>query len=391
MKFNNDTYNKIINIKNSKYDDDKNNDDKNNDFSIIEKFNLLSNYYPKKLDEFIIDNYMIELLKTLIKIHDLNILLIGDTGTGKSRLIEIILNEYYGDNNLDLMIKRENILFINNLKEQNIHNFRQLLKIFCQTSFSYTNIKSQKIKKTVVIDDLDLLNIQNQQIIRHYIDKYSNKVNFLCTCSNIQNVLDNIQSRTMIFQLSYLNNDILYKFLTDICYKLNIKLDDECKRFILKSSNNSIKLLLKFMHKIIYLTNNDSISLNLIKTICNNISYDYFDKFFLYIKSNNINDDINDDNDEDDNDDDDKIDIKNNNLINKASSILLTIYNNGYSVIDILENMFYYIKNTTILDNDEKFIVMNYITKYINIFHSLHENEFELVLLTNELLNILQK
>ena len=80
--------------------------------------------------------------------------------------------------------------------------------------------------------------------------------------------------------------------------------------------------------------------------------------------------------------------IKNNN-IKEAIRLIYEIYDKGYSVMDILDNYFIFIKNTTILNEDEKYKIIPFICKYISIFHNIHEDEIELALFTNNLVKIL--
>ena len=81
---------------------------------------FLKKYQPKKYNEFVIDEAYIQLLKTLIDMNNLNILLIGDSGTGKTSLIEATIREYY---QLD-KIPKNNVLYINSLQEQGISYYR---------------------------------------------------------------------------------------------------------------------------------------------------------------------------------------------------------------------------------------------------------------------------
>ena len=57
--------------------------------------------------------------------------------------------------------------------------------------------------------------------------------------------------------------------------------------------------------------------------------------------------------------------------------------------MDILDSYFTFIKITHILDEDIKYKIIKLILKYIALFHTLHENEIELALFTNELLKLL--
>ena len=88
------------------------------------------------------------------------------------------------------------MLYINSLKEQGIQYYRNEVKTFCQTASSVNGKK-----KFIVLDDIDLINDQSQQVFRNCIDKYSHNVHFLSSCSNIQKVIDSIQSRCTIVKI----------------------------------------------------------------------------------------------------------------------------------------------------------------------------------------------
>ena len=83
---------------------------------------------------FIIDNNVIDLLDTLINTNELILLFIGSEGCGKTSLINATINEYYGEDKPDL----NDILYINNLKEQGIQYYRTELKTFCQKNHLFT-------------------------------------------------------------------------------------------------------------------------------------------------------------------------------------------------------------------------------------------------------------
>ena len=99
--------------------------------------------------------------------------------------------------NLQLRQYIDDILVINSLKEQGIQYYRTEVKTFCQTRCSI-----QGKKKIVILDDIDNINEQSQQVFRNCIDKYSNNVHFISSCSNIQKVIDSLQSRKIIIKLN---------------------------------------------------------------------------------------------------------------------------------------------------------------------------------------------
>ena len=74
----------------------------------------------------------------------------------------------------------DNVLSINSLKEQGIQYYRNELKTFCQTK----SVILPKKKKLVILDDIDNINEQSQQVFRNCIDKYSQNVHFIASCTN---------------------------------------------------------------------------------------------------------------------------------------------------------------------------------------------------------------
>lgn len=313
---------------------------------------FLKKYQPKFYKDFTIDREYIELLNTLKNMDNLNILLIGNSGNGKTSLIYATIREYY---NME-QIPKNNIMCINNLKEQGIQYYRTEVKTFCQTP-SLIHGK----KKFIILDDIDLINDQSQQVFRNCIDKYSHNVHFLASCSNTQKVIDSIQSRCIIIKIKPIHREFLRIIFHKIKDAEMLDIDKKGENFILNICNNSIRLLINYMEKFKLL--NIPITEKKVKEICTNISFYEFEQFTKeWYKKKNLNNSI---------------------------KTIFSIYKKGYSVMDILDSYFTFIKITTSLPEEIKYKIIKLILKYIAIFHTLHENEVELVLFTNELFKLL--
>jgi len=307
-------------------------------------------YQPMFLKDFEIESSLTGILETLIKMNSINIMLNGDMGSGKTSLLHSIIREYYtGYTPNDY---QDNILHINSLKEQGINYYRNDVKTFCQTS---SHIKQKK--KFVVLDDVDFINEHSQQVFRNYIDKYSHNVHFIASCNNMQKVIESLQSRFTIIKIKSLERESLLKILHKIKISENIEIEEDAIPFILDVSNNTAKTLINYMEKFKLL--NQSITLQLANLVCTNISFTTFEDYTKCILDKNIN---------------------------EAISILYSIYDKGYSVMDILDNYFLFVKTTLILSEDQKYIIIPHICKYITIFHNIHEDEIELALFSNNLI-----
>jgi len=314
---------------------------------------FITNYKPYYINDFSIDSKLQSFLKTLIEIDYINILLIGSPSSGKTTMLNAIIREYYNINK-DAAIPENNILFINNLKEQGIQYFRNEMKTFCQ---SHSAVFGKK--KLVVIDDIDTINEQSQQVFRNYIDKYKKNIHFIFVCTNIQKVIESIQSRLHIIKLSLPSREQIEQVMNKIIHAEKIDIDQESRDYLLTISFGSIRIMINYLEKIFII--NKPITLDLCKKICSNIS---FQKFEEYIQ-----------------------DLQNGNLIG-AIDIMNEIFEYGYSVIDILDFFFIFIKLTTMIDEDTKYKIIHFLCKYITIFHTIHEDGIELVIFTNNLFKL---
>ena len=75
----------------------------------------------------------------------------------------------------------------------------------------------------------------------------------------------------------------------------------------------------------------------------------------------------------------------------KSFNYIIEIYNRGFSVIDILDEMFIYLKHNSDFNEESKYKIIKLITYYINIFNNLHEENIELLFLTNSIISILNE
>uniref|UniRef100_A0A6C0ER42 AAA+ ATPase domain-containing protein n=1 Tax=viral metagenome TaxID=1070528 RepID=A0A6C0ER42_9ZZZZ len=315
---------------------------------------FISKYKPYYIEEFFEDSRIKSVVNTLLQIDDFNMLFIGNTSSGKTTLLYALIREYYGLSK-ESSFPDNNILYITNLKEQGINYFRNEMKTFCKSTSSIFGKK-----KLIIIDDIDTINEQSQQVFRNYIDKYKNNVNFISSCTNIQKVIESIQSRIHIIKIPEPSINQYTTIINNIIIQENLEISSTAQEYLIYISNKSIRRVINNLEKIFII--GKPVDLELCKKLCSTIN---FEQFELYI--NEIR----------------------NKKIDNAIKILYSIYDYGYSVIDILDYFFTFVKITNSINEDEKYKIIPFLCKYITIFHNLHEDVIELALFTNSIITVL--
>jgi len=327
------------------------------------KETFITKYKPVYIEDFHFKPDFLSVLNTLFEMDDINILFIGSPNSGKTSLLYAIIRKYYGLSKTS-SLPENNIMFINNLKEQGINYFRTEMKTFCQ---SHSSIYGKK--KLIIIDDMDTISEQCQQVFRNYFDKYRHNVNFVSVCTNIQKIIESIQSRFHIMKIPKLGVSNIKTIMDNIIEKENIKIDKESKEYIIQTSENSIRNIINNLEKIFIIKSNEETSVDIdletCKKLCSTISYNQFEEYITALCE------------------------KENFEIKKPIKIIYSIHNYGYSVIDILDTFFSFVKYTDLLTETQKYKIITVICKYTTIFHNIHEDAIELALFTNEIYKIL--
>lgn len=315
-------------------------------------------YKPSTLADFFSGgNSSIELtLRTFLDIDDINILCVGNEHCGKTTLLNILIREYYQLGPTD-PIPETDIMFVNNLKEQGISFFRSEMKTHSQSTCSIFGKK-----KMIIIDDIDFINEQNQQTFRNYIDKYKHNVHFISVCSNVQKVIESFQSRVYIIKLEPPTHDQLNSLLCKICTNENISISEEAVQFLLQYCKKSFRLLINQLEKFYIIGRH--IDYPMCIQLCTEINTDYFTKWLACLRNSDLN---------------------------SAIHILYDLHDFGYSVVDIYDYLFHFIKSTSLLVDDDKYSIIPLFCKYITIFHTVHEDIIELAVFTKDVYYILVK
>ena len=315
---------------------------------------FINKYKPYFLKDFYFSNELHELISDFLELDRLSVLFIGNTSSGKTTLLNTIIREYY-ELGKDSSFPENNILYINNLKDQGIQFFRNEMKTFCQ---SHSSIYGKK--KMVIIDDLDNINEQSQQVFRNYIDKYKQNVHFVTVRTNLQKVIESLQSRLHMIKIEVPSKTQMQSIMDTIIDNEGINIDSTSKEYVLQLSGTSIRMLINYLEKMFVY--NNPITMENCDKICCTMPSHYFEDYIQFLKGN---------------------EIKN------ACDVFFLLHDQGYSVIDILDAFFVFVKITPILTEKMKYKLIPQLCKYITVFHNIHEHPIEIALFTKNIQSII--
>jgi DNA polymerase III gamma/tau subunit len=169
-----------------------------------------------------------------------------------------------------------------------------------------------------------------------------------------------MQSRLQILQIPIFTDEKIRIVMERIIRKENLLIDEESKDHLITLSCGNIRILIQYLEKIYII--GEPITIEKCRLVFSIISYHNFECYLEFLK---------------------KGDLYN------AVHTIYTIYEEGYSVIDILDFFFAFLKKTKSLEEITKYKIIPFICKYITIFHKNHEDPIELVLFTNNLAKVI--
>jgi DNA polymerase III delta prime subunit len=316
---------------------------------------FVQKYKPKKLSDILTNKNIFNATQKLNKL-DQCLLFIGNGNCGKTTLLQVIMKEYFEGYKKDDY--EMNVMIIDNLKEQGINYFRkELLQFFkCHCTL-------QNKKKILFIDDLDNLSTPCQIILESHIDEFKDKSKFICFASCLNKITVGLQSRLCLIELKEPNNNYLSNFIDMVCNNENISIEEDAKKYIANVCENNIAFVLNALEKI-HLYGIDCcepLKLEKCKELICIISDNIFDNYFCYLMQNKWK---------------------------EALLIIKNISKNGYSVIDILDTLYLYLKKTKQMDDITKCEIIKELCISIKNFHCLHENSIELYFFTYKISSI---
>jgi DNA polymerase III delta prime subunit len=312
---------------------------------------FLSKYTPADLTELSLNPKINEQIQTILRERK-NTIFVGDVGSGKTTLLKCLLNRVFGS-----LSQTEYVYWINTLDSAGVAKFRENLQTFCQT-FAVGVLSSViTYPKVVIIDNIDTLSDGLQYIIHSAMTRYAKQCWFLITSSSEQSVIDRIKYDCKTIQLDNITEEYMRELCSRVIREERIDIVPSAVDVLIRCSNQSVRLMLMYLHKFILL--NEPITESILDELCSRANDYEFRKFTIAWA---IEKDV-----------------------GNAYEIVKQLCERGLALCDLFEKYLDYIKYCGFIDEKLKYEVIDILSRYITIIVSHHEDAVEMGYFTLDL------
>ena len=282
---------------------------------------IINKYIPKNFNDFIGNKDIIESLENITKYKNIPHLLIsGNYGSGKTLIKNILIK--------NINIDKKNILYLNlntNLKKNIIKDSK--LYIFLR----------KPVKNYIIIDNYESLELEQQYILRSFINNYNKHSTFFIFLNNTSNLIEQLTNYFLIFKLKKNKKEDYYNYLKNIIDKENINIKDDLLNYLINISNNFRELNNNFLIILLYNKIENNLNSKQIQNILNIPNKKYTYKIINNCNQKNIHDNV---------------------------EIINFLLNSGYSVNDIINNIIIFIKDYNDINYEKKIKYIKIILSY---------------------------
>jgi hypothetical protein len=288
---------------------------------------LIYKYKPTHIDDLAYLS-IYPILKNFIAITGYKILLQGNSTIGKTTIIKVFMNE---------------------LKGNNIFLYEDLVK------YNFV-IPLDKKNPICIIDNLDLLSQAHQIKLKTLCDS----ITLISTCTSYNKIVESLMIKMTILNINYPSHEFIKDQLSTIIEKENIVIDTKCIDHIITLSNNSIGSSINYLEKIKVL--DIPCTYEICTQLETNIGTDLWYKYSILCQEGKLGA------------------VKQ--LLNEISQL-------GFSVLDILDSYYIYIKQSAFFSEEVSYEILKLILVYTHHFFLYKEDNILLLFFSNKLILLL--
>lgn len=203
----------------------------------------IEKYRPTDINDVILPTIIAKEFARIIETRQINnIILTGDSGTGKTTSIICLAKKLYGDK-INTAFKE-----LNASDERGVSVVRIALRQFCMLKTTGLDCK-----KIILFDEADKMTDQQQIAINELMTEFSKTTAFFFTCNSSLKIIEPIQSKCIIIlYYAKLTTDVMKKLLIKVCKKENITYDDEGLLTIIEHASGDMRKAYNNLHFVYY-------------------------------------------------------------------------------------------------------------------------------------------
>jgi replication factor C subunit 3/5 len=220
--------------------------------------NYFQKYCPTDFNEIVHNRKVCKTLFNISKTSDIpHIAICGQKGTGKRTMVRAFLKEIYGrgiyelkynnvtrkynNRKIDLLVGYSHYHFEINPSKHSVYD-KLVTQDFVKEVSKYQNmVENDGIEhNTIVMHDADKLTIEAQQSLRSTLEHNIISCRFIFIVSNIENLIDPLQSRCIMLRTSVLNKSEMSQIMNNIIENENSSTNTEQLNDIIDHSENDL-------------------------------------------------------------------------------------------------------------------------------------------------------
>jgi replication factor C subunit 3/5 len=186
----------------------------------------------------------------------------GPEGVGKKTIIKQLLEQLYdknvhetcdavynvvgsGHKEVEVTVKQSDYHIIIEPNNNNFDRYliQDIVKEYAK-KMPLNIFTTNKIFKTVLINNVDNLSYYAQTSLRRTMEKYSNNCRFIMWCRSLSKVIEPLRSRCVCFRVNSPSRQELFDMVHNVSVRENIELTLKDREKILSTSKGNIKIAL---------------------------------------------------------------------------------------------------------------------------------------------------
>jgi replication factor C subunit 2/4 len=302
----------------------------------------IEKYRPTKIVDMLFDDVLRNKFNRIIetKIYP-NLILMGNPGVGKTSTLLAFAHQITGK------YYNEAVLELNASDNRGLDIVDKMIIHFCKKIV--TDKEGKPIKKFIIFDEADNITPKAQYVISDLIDQYNKTTVFTFTCNDSTQIIESIQSKSIIVKFNKVTEKNMLIRLKEICKLEKITINDEILNEIITNSEGDMRSSLINL-EVINKGLKEEDKKNFRNLMTNQIEKGLLDQLLLSLIEGEFYDCV---------------------------TYYKKIKNNGYSNIDIIFNLINHVKNVDI-EESIRIKVMSRLSKTFVILNDKSESDVQM-------------